>query len=369
MTLNLERYAPSFSLQIGGIPQPDLRKSIISIEVDDSLESASMFTFSINEGLDVKTQKFKWLDSKLLDPESGDDVKIFLGYAGSADKSADPLITGKITALNPSFPSSGTPSLSVQGYDHSFCLQKSIVKDKRTFDKEKSYQDVVMKIAVEQNLGQGEIDSSIKPCEKIIQNAGESDYAFLKKLADRIGYEFFVRNKKIYFRKPRDDTNEVLSLKWGREILSFSPRMSTAKVVSKITVRGHNQKDPSKPIVGVATLSDLGFKEPGARSGAEGIKSCQNKETEASKSDFPVCSEEDAKNLARMLLVKANNSLIEGTCECIGIPDIRPGINIGIDGVGKRFSGRYYVKSVKHTIGDGGYTISFDVRRGGSGAV
>lgn len=369
MTLNLERYAPGFSLTIGGRPQPDLRKSIISLEVDESLESASMFTFSINEGLDIKTLKFKWLDSSLLNPESGEDVEIFLGYAGSVSKSNEPLIAGKITALNPSFPSSGPPSLSVQGYDHSFCLQKSIVKDKRTFDKEKSYQDVVMKIAGEQNLGQGEIDSTIMPCEKIIQNAGENDYAFLKRLADRIGYEFFVRNKKIYFRKPRDYTQEALSLRWGRDILSFSPRMSTAKVVSKITVRGHNEKDPSKPIVGVATLSDQGFKEPGARSGAEGIKSCQNKESEASESDFPVCSQEDAKNLARALHIKANNSLIEGSCECIGIPEIRPGINIKIDSVGKRFSGRYYVKSVKHSLGDGGYTMSFDVRRGGSGAV
>ena len=159
MTLNLERYAPSFSLTIGGIPQPDLRKSIISLEVDESLASASMFTFSINEGLDIKTQRFKWLDSSLLNPESGDDVEIFLGYAGSISKSSEPLITGKIAALNPGFPSSGTPSLSVQGYDHSFCLQKSIVKDKRTFDKANSYQDVVMKIAGEQNLREGDIDT------------------------------------------------------------------------------------------------------------------------------------------------------------------------------------------------------------------
>ena len=50
-------------------------------------------------------------------------------------------------------------------------------------------------------------------------------------------------------------------------------------------------------------------------------------------------------------------------------PRDQAGINIRIDGVGKRFSGRYYVKSVKHTLGDGGYTMSFDVRRGGSGVV
>jgi uncharacterized protein len=364
MALNLGRYAPSFILKIGGTPQSDLKKAIISLEVDESLDAACMFTFNINEGLDAKTQKFKWLDNKLIDPASGDDVEIYLGYAADGVGSGEAVITGRITALNPSFPSSGTPTLSVQGYDHSYCLQKSIVKDKRTFDKEKSYQDVVMKIAKEQNLSLGQIDNAVNPCEKIIQNAGESDYALLKRLADRIGYEFFIRNKKLYFRKPRDDTNEVLTLKWGRELMSFSPRMSTAKVISKVTVRGHNQKNPSKPIVGVATLSDLGFKEPGAKSGAESAK-----ESETSESEVPVCNEEDAKNIAKALLARANNSLIEGSCECIGIPKIHPGMSVKIEGVGIRFSGRYYIKSVKHSLGDNGYTMSFDVRRGGSGVI
>lgn len=366
MSLNLERYAPTFSLLIGGNPQSDLRKSIISIEVDESIEAASTFTFNINEGFDKKTQKFTWLDSKLLDPESGEDVEIRLGYAGEAGKSSQPLITGRITALNPSFPSSGTPSLSVQGLDHTFLLQKSIAGKNKTY-LDKSYTDVVKEIAKAGNLGGAKIEQiAIKPCETIVQNADESDYDFVKRLAERIGYEFFVRNKEIYFRKPMDGTEEVLSLSWGREILSFSPRMSTAKVVSKFTVRGHNQKDPSKPIVGVATLSDLGFKEPGARSGAE---SAGSEQSEANKSDIPVCSEEDAKNLARAFLQKANNSLIEGSCECIGIPETRAGTNVKIEGVGKRFSGRYYIKSVKHSIGDGGYTMSLNLRRGGSGIV
>jgi len=366
MALNLNRYVPSFSLQIGGVPQPELIKAIISIEVDESIENASTFTFNINEGFDKKTQKFKWLDSKILDPENGDDVEINLGYATHVSRSSDPLIVGRITALSPSFPSSGTPTLSVQGLDHSFILQRSNAEKRKAF-KDKSYQDIIKEIAGAKNLGLDGLEKKIiKPCEMIVQNDKESDYKFIKRLADRIGYEFFVRNRQIYFRKPMDNSKEVLILEWGREILSFSPRMSTAKVVSEVKVRGHNQKDPSKPIVGIATTSDLGFKEPEAKSGAEGIESFQNK---AFESDSPPCSEEDAKNMARALLIKANNSLIEGSCECIGIPEMRAGTNIRIVGVGKRFSGRYYIKSIKHTLGDRGYTMSLNVRRGGSGVV
>lgn len=369
MALNLDFYAPFFSIKIGGKPQPELKNAVISLEVDENLESASMFTMNINEGLDIKTQKFTWLDSKLLAPESGEDVEIYIGYASRAEKLKEPLITGTITALNPSFPSTGIPTLSVQGYDHSFCLQKSVVKAKRTFDKEKDYGDVAKKIASEHNLGEGDIDPTITPCEKITQKPGESDYNFLKRLADRFGYEFFIRNKKLYFREPRDYQEKVMTLKWGRELISFNPRLSTAKVVSKVTVKGHNQNNPKKPITGIATLKDIEFKEPKAKSAAELAKNSMKKEIEKSEHDFPVCDEEDAKALAKALLMKANNSLIEGSCECIGIPELRAGTNVQIKGIGKRFSGKYYVKSVKHSIGDGGYTVSFGVRRGGIGTI
>lgn len=369
IALDLDFYAPTFLIKIGGKSQSELKTAVISLEVDENLESASMFTLNINEMLDIKTQKFKWLDDKLLDPGEGEDVEIYIGYASRAEKFKEPLITGKITALTPSFPSTGVPTLSVQGYDHSFCLQKSIDKKKRTFDEEASYGDVAKKIASEHNLGSGDIDSKIKPCEKITQNPEESDYNFLKRLAGRVGYEFFIRNKKLYFREPKDKQKESMTLTWGTDLMSFSPRLSTAKVVSKVTVKGHNQKDPGKPFIGVATLDDIGFKESNAKSGAESVKGCLKKEVKTTEHDFPVCSEGDAKALAKALLTKANNSLIEGSCACIGIPEMRAGTNVQIEGVGNRFSGKYYVKSVKHSIGDDGYTISFEVRRGGIGTV
>lgn len=366
---NLDFYAPVFMIKIGEKPQPELKNAVISLEVDENIETASMFSLNINEGLDIKTQKFNWLDNKIFDPGAGEDVSIYVGYASRPDKFKEPLITGKITALNPSFPSTGIPTLTIQGYDHSFCLQKSVVKKKRTFDEEKNYGDVAKKIASEHSLGVGDIDPTIKPCEKITQNPGESDYSFLKRLADRIGYEFFIRNKKLHFREPKDNEKEVMVLRWRKELISFNPRLSTAKVVSKVTVKSHNRKNPEDPIVGIAALKDIGFKESKAKCAAESVKSCLKKEVEASEHNIPVCDKDNAKALAKALLLKANNSLIEGSCECIGYPELKPGTNVKIEDVGKRFSGKYYIKSAKHSVGDNGYTISFEVRRGGIGAI
>jgi phage protein D len=53
----------------------------------------------------------------------------------------------------------------------------------------------------------------------------------------------------------------------------------------------------------------------------------------------------------------------------IGIPELRPGDNVKLLGLGQRFSGDYYVKKVQHTLGNGGYHTEFDVRRVFDGGV
>ena len=57
------------------------------------------------------------------------------------------------------------------------------------------------------------------------------------------------------------------------------------------------------------------------------------------------------------------DAYISGPLECIGDPDIRPGKCIDIERVGKLFSGKYYIKSAKHTFDINGYRTSLEVRR------
>ncbi len=55
--------------------------------------------------------------------------------------------------------------------------------------------------------------------------------------------------------------------------------------------------------------------------------------------------------------------MVKATGSVPGLPDIRAGTVLEIDGVGDRFSGRYFVVSTTHTIGDSGYTTQFECRR------
>jgi phage protein D len=55
--------------------------------------------------------------------------------------------------------------------------------------------------------------------------------------------------------------------------------------------------------------------------------------------------------------------MLMGTGSTVGLPDLRASSVVYLDGLGKRFSGRYFVTGTTHTIGDSGYTTQFECRR------
>jgi len=85
--------------------------------------------------------------------------------------------------------------------------------------------------------------------------------------------------------------------------------------------------------------------------------------------DIPVTCEAEAKEIAKAILERSNRELITCTCKCPGNPDLVPGSNVMIKGVGKRFSGKYYLTKSTHKIGESGYTTTLEMRRGLVGNV
>ena len=51
------------------------------------------------------------------------------------------------------------------------------------------------------------------------------------------------------------------------------------------------------------------------------------------------------------------------TGKTIGLPDLKPGENIDVTGTREEFSGQSQITEVNHTIGDSGYSATFDRRK------
>ena len=230
------------------------------------------------------------------------------------------------------------------------------------------YSDIAKDIAGKNDLKYDNktIDDTEKVhTKKIKRKENESDYALLKRLAEEIDYEFFVRADKLYFRKPQDDKNkndDTFIFQYRKNFISFSPRLTTAPTVNEVKVTGWSKKS-KESITATANISDIKT-SIGIPHFEKIVEDSEGKKIEIKLEGRVVESEDDAKRLAVSELKRANNGFIEGTLECIGNPDLRPGMNIEIAKVGKRwFSGMYYIKGSKHSIGDSGYTTTLDVRR------
>ncbi len=359
MEPDLSRYAPGFSIEIGGQENKDLYKSIVDLDVVQNLEGPSTFSISLNEN--DRAKPFRWLDSKFLEPRK-EDVVIKIGYSGSMKNA----IIARINSLEPSFPSSGTPTLVVQGYDHYHELQNSHPKkeNKLVFNKKTTYKEIVEEIATVNKLGMGEIELRNKSSRELCIREDWSYAYILEDLAERLGCEVFVRDKQLHFRPPKYGSKEITALEWGKSLISFTPRLSIARVVTEATLRGQVE---GKEVQAVVNHKDLSYKEPNSKSGVDLLRSV--KATAITRTNIPFDSMEEAKIRAKSILENANNELISGECECLGNPEIIPGKNVRIKGVGKRFNGKYYVIRATHNLGAGGYTTSLELRRGFVGKV
>jgi hypothetical protein len=65
--------------------------------------------------------------------------------------------------------------------------------------------------------------------------------------------------------------------------------------------------------------------------------------------------------VARAVLDSIAEGLVTGSGETVGLPELRLGELIELDGI-DRFTKIYYVEQVTHSIGSSGYRSSFQVR-------
>jgi len=354
---NMDYYSPYFMVKVGE-EKFDIHNSSINLKITENLDAPSMLSITIDNASKFDNYSLKDIDNILNTFKEGTKIKSFIGYFKEHEKLKDPFFSGEIVGVTPSFSSGGIASLSVESYDSLHFLKKSMPKspnEKRIY-RDKTHDEIIKVILKRNNLDGGKIDDGPFEIESLTQNVGNSDYSLFEKFIKEIGFEYFLRDGKINFRKPGDfeSKEEELTLEWGKNLISFSPRLSTANIIKKLTVVGQNPRNSGKPIKATVStksneISDLD----------------QKSEISCKRS---VKKREEAKAVGETLLFKHNSTFIEGSGECIGNPKLRPGMNIKIQGIGEKFSGIYYVKNATHSISKD-YKVSFGVRRGLSGNI
>jgi phage protein D len=355
-------YAPGFAVRVGGQDLVrDLLVAVSQVEVDLVLGGAGRFSFTVVNSYSIKEHAFQTGRGRpLLDVLTfGAEVSIAMGYGDTGPKTMPVMLTGMISEIGTNFPDSGLPELSISGYDHGFPL--TIGKNARTWTK--TYDsDAAQEIASFHNL-QSNIQKT-KVREPQIEQNQETDFDFLKKLAERNHFELFVDEKKtLHFREPNDRATAVVTLVWGQGLLSFKPEANLAGQIAKVEVYGWDLKKKEK-IVGVAKAGEESGKKAKCKSAAEQLKAFVKDPTKQPvlRIRQPVFSQAEADKRAKAALNETAKKFLTGDAESIGLPEIRPDRNVEMANLGKPFSKTYYVQQATHKIDGNGYRTRFKVK-------
>lgn len=362
-------YAPDYKIEVENQEvDPESKGDVLELKVTMDLDNLTHFEMTVNNW-DDKRLTFKYSDTATFD--LGNRVHVRMGYAGGLLS----MVQGLITSLTPRFPESGTPTLAISGQDRMVKLKERKPRDgeqKKFVNQADS--DIVRIIAARNGLVPKIQDTAEK--HDIVVQKNQDDATFLMERAKRIDYDCFIGvdpdsgQDALYFQSPTDARDgksvRVYVFEWGKSLINFNPTISLNRQVGKVTVKGW---DPvTKAILKyTATAADLPT-TGGGENGPSAI-STRFQDREDVVVDQPVTSQQEAKALATALLRERAYSYITANGQVIGIPDLRPGDNIEVQGLGTRFSGQYYVTKVEHTLGNSGYLTTFDVRNWSDGGT
>jgi phage protein D len=351
-------YVPAFAVRVDD--KKDLLRdhavAVTQAEVDLTLGGAGHFSFTIADAFDFDTREFRSSDGRtdLLELLAfGAPIKIAMGYGDAASLTV--LIEGVVTQITTNFGEGGSPELAISGYDNLFPMMGG----KNTQSWTKQYDsDVVKKIAGFHSLDADVVKT--KEEQPQIEQNQLCDLEFINMLAQRNGYEVYVTGKTLHFRPPNNRGSGVVTLEWGKGLLSFKPDGNLAGQVSSVEVYGWDAKTRDK-FVGKAVNGEEPGRDPKSESAGDAIKTVLRKQP-VLRVRQPVFSQADATKKARALLKDKAEQFLTGEGETLGLPKILPDKNITLLGLGDKFSKTYYVHEATHRFDSGGYRTRFKVK-------
>ncbi len=352
-----ETLAAHLDIAINGRPAPrELTRHVVEVVVDDSLHLPDMFTLRIHDS------DLRWIDSDLLTVGAEVEIRASAPGQGARSGGSGQLIVGEITALAPTFNRTGEPILTVQGYDRSHRLHRG--KKSRSF-RRVTDSEIAQQIAREAKLW-ARVDPTPVVHEYVFQD-NQTDLAFLQTRAQNIGYEMYVKEQTLHFVRRETERAEGPQLVWGENLRDFRPRLSTMRQVDEVIVRSWDPQRKQE-IVSRVNAADAGARQgriaPAvgvSESGGELARRAFGVPSQMVVVNHPVANVDEANALAQALYDEISGDFIKAQGVCFGDPRIQAGSVVAIQGVGARFSGRYFVTAAAHIQNQDGYETAFHI--------
>lgn len=344
-------FTSTLAVSVDGTALPeDLISLLAGVWVDDNLHLPDLFSLRFRD------------PDRLVLPKSGITIgsKLKLTVHSAQESAPQELMIGEVTALEVEVDSAGTFTI-VRGYDAAHRLlrgTRSETYQQVTFD------DIVKKVAKRNDLQVGQVDSTNTVHELLCQ-ANQTDWDFLRMLADAVGYHLGVEGGKLQFTKPvkasgapdGSDANQPHALELGSDVLRLRAAVTAAGQVPSVEVRGWddtNQRAVVATVPAATTSAQIGV-QPGELASKFAAPSWV-------VTHVPHRTQATAEAAARALAERVAGTFAELEGVCRGNPMLHAGVPVAIGNLGMPFDGKYTLSRVRHVFdSDSGYTTLISV--------
>jgi phage protein D len=319
--------------------------AILGIRVFQTRAGASAFEVIVSDP-DLKWQaKPTFTDAT--------EVKIELGAAGKLKKIFD----GEITAWRTELERSGPTVLVLRGMDRSHRMMRA--RKTKTYANASPI-DCAQQIASQYGLTAKTRAGSPPPVKMFRFQANQTDFDFLRSMADLEGYMFFIEGSELHFERPQISSTDDAEFSFGQEVKTFLPVANFRKPAGAVEVGAWDVTGKAE-LTGKAQTGDELWSVPGVKPGAQLAKFSSAK-PEISLVESQVGTQEHADTVAKAALTKRAMEFITAEVEVQGNPVVRPGALVNIKKVGP-YSGHYLVTEANHYYDAAGYNCIFYVAR------
>lgn len=341
--------APTVEVKVGGTKLVSGSKlSIQNLSVDlTSGYEASGCSFSIVNAYEPSKTNFS---SKVNNIGVGDKLSVSVGYVRTEE-----VFSGYINSVRYSFDTNGNiGEIFIEGMD----IKGLMMKNRRMeFFTKKSADGVLKEILDTSPVSSYVSGKSIDVCsqdEIPLRSNMQTDYEIMTEQASKLGYEFFVSQGKVVFRKKATVTSAIMTLKPDCGIYDLRVEYSAQQLVKKVEVRS-TDAETGKLIKGEASANGK------YSSGSNGSKVVGSSKQIFYEPGLKDAAEAKDRAKARIDAIEDTFGSLELTC--VGIPEIGPGRFIKIEKVASNVNGKYYITNVRHSMGEGDFTTTIRATR------
>jgi uncharacterized protein len=376
-------YVPEFRVAIDGAPVPAaLRACVTSLTLQTGLEGVDRVELSL------ANEKLRWLDHPLLKLDR--HIAVSLGYA--PDRPGQ-LFVGEVVGHTASFPASGTPTMTVVAQDRRRRMQKGnrtrwFAISVPQYGNLPIPDGAVAAMVTAENamipladpvaaalavlLGGAQVaiamDDPDAGQKTIRKQAGESDFDFLGRIARENGWETVVDHEgplggfQLRFFSPADRLTPDVTLKWGRDLIDFAPRITTVGQVAAVRIPLWIPALKTELTVTVGWDWDRQSLDISISPGFGMRTSEEGDEGQFTLLGKPVTLTDAPRTILGELLPRLNRRLT-ASGNTVGDPRLKAGSVIRVEGIGEQYGGLYRTTSVTHVIDAGGWRTSFEARK------